>query len=136
MLHSKHDLVQVDSQDTLGESEQLMQQGLEMVHKGQLDQAVSLFEQSLSIDPNHAAAHNNLGIIHYRQRKLVPAASHFDTASQLLPDDPRPINGLAMTLECGGRFYEAIELYERAVRARTEQSVVSRQSCARTDSHW
>jgi tetratricopeptide (TPR) repeat protein len=110
----KHEVLHAAGRDIAEQSSPLLSQALRHYQSGHIDVAAQKYEQALAIDPRLGTAHNNLGLIRYHQRQLVPAAEHFDRAIQLLPGDPRPLNNLGQTLEAGGRVMEAIELYAEA----------------------
>ncbi|MEM7475741.1 MAG: tetratricopeptide repeat protein [Planctomycetota bacterium] len=107
-------VVRVDASDFFGDHELQYRQAMHAYRKGEIPRASRLLEKVLHANPRHASAHNNLGLIHYDARQLVPAAEHFERASQLRPQDPTPLNNLGMTLEAGGRIEEAIGYYTQA----------------------
>lgn len=59
------------------EAETLVEQGLGLVQRGQLEAAQGVFEQATALDPNLAAAHYNLGLVRRQQGNLQGAASAF-----------------------------------------------------------
>lgn len=108
-------VVQVELADVIGSGQVHYRQAMQAYRKGDVDRAMRLFEKTLRGNHKHASAHNNLGLVLYEQRQLAAAAEHFQFASELRPQDPKPINNLGMALEAGGRVHEAIELYSQAV---------------------
>lgn len=113
-MSSKSDVVHVESPTIHGDGAAAYEQAMHAYRKGDVGRAIEKLELSIQLNPKRTAAHNNLGLLYYEQRKLVLAAQHFDIASQLSPSDARPLNNLGMTLEAGGRIMEAISFYEQA----------------------
>ena len=112
-MHSDGEIVHIERAG-IGDGDIAHSEAMHAYKKGHVDKAIAKFEKAIQANPDHGAAHNNLGLILYEQRKLAQSADHFDLASQLLPGDPTPLNNLGMTLEAGGRIYEAIPFYEQA----------------------
>ena len=48
--------------------------------------AAEYFEAALKIDPNHADAHYNYGLLLKAQGKLVEAAEHYEAALKIDPN--------------------------------------------------
>src|SRR5688572_28053388 len=69
----------------MAEVSRLFQQAVSHQHHGQANEAVRLYRQLLSRDPNHAEAHNNLGCVLLSQGKAQEAALHFVRSLILLP---------------------------------------------------
>jgi tetratricopeptide (TPR) repeat protein len=59
-------------------------------------QKQDVLEQALALDDLYGEAHNNLGVILYKQRKLYDAASQFQRSADLLPGNPIPLINLAI----------------------------------------
>jgi Flp pilus assembly protein TadD len=79
---------------------------------GQLDEALEGYKSVLQAEPEHLPALNNLALLlssEKRERLLRRALSIRD-------DDPDTLQNLAMLLAESGRFVEAREMYERALR--------------------
>ena len=51
-----------------------------------LPEAIAHFEKALERDPGYADAHNNLGVMFFRQGRMMSAEQHFETALRLQPD--------------------------------------------------
>ncbi|NND99085.1 MAG: tetratricopeptide repeat protein [Pirellulaceae bacterium] len=106
--------ISIDLPNAWAKAERLNQQGIEHLHNNRTKLAEQKFRQAVQANPGHGAAHNNLGLIHYRRRELVDAANEFQKAIEFMPDNPSPINSLGMTLEAAGKIDEAMELYRQA----------------------
>ena len=69
----------------MAEASRLFRQAVSHQHHGQPNEAVRLYRQLLSRDPNHAEGHNNLGCVLLSQGKAQEAALHFVRSLTLLP---------------------------------------------------
>lgn len=82
------------------------------------EDAEKLLREALGHDLYHGPAHNNLGVLLLRRDRLYEAAEEFEWARKLLPDHPEPRLNLAITLERGGRFADALEAARAALEVR------------------
>jgi protein O-mannosyl-transferase len=58
-----------------------------LVALNQLDEAILHYRLVITIRPDHAQAHNNLGVVLEEKGDFGPAAEHYKLALQLKPDD-------------------------------------------------
>ncbi len=79
--------------------------------------AEELLRAALTADLFLGPAHNNLGVVYLKQRKLYEAANEFEWARKLMPGHPDPRVNLALTLETAGRTGEALASYSSALEA-------------------
>jgi len=77
--------------------------------------AEKLLREALSADLFFGPAHNNLGVLYLKQKKLYEAAGEFEWARKLMPGHPDPRLNLALTLEQAGQTDEAIRTYKTAL---------------------
>jgi tetratricopeptide (TPR) repeat protein len=77
----------------------------------------TLWRYTLSIDPDSAPAHNNLGTALGRAGRQDEAAAEFSRALALDPDYAEAHNNLATALVRRGRLDEAVAEYREALRA-------------------
>jgi len=82
--------------------------------------AETLLRDALTADLYHGPAHNDLGVIFYRQGKLYEAANEFEWARKLMPGSPDPRLNLALVLERAGQTKEAFAAYDSALEAAPE----------------
>jgi len=78
--------------------------------------AITAYQRVLEIDPNHAAAHINLGTLYYNRQDFVLAEKHYRDA---LAADPRyalAYFDLGNVLDETGRVQEAIQTYKTALQ--------------------
>ena len=64
----------------------LMRVGWEQGAMGDMEGAIGTYQKLISVVPDNAEAHNNLGIIHFRQREYRKAKTYFETALALDAD--------------------------------------------------
>ncbi len=79
-------------------------------------EALAAYEKVLEFDPNHAAAHINLGTLHYNRQDFTLAEKHYRAA---LTSDPRyalAYFDLGNVLDETGRVQEAIQTYKLAIQ--------------------
>jgi tetratricopeptide (TPR) repeat protein len=82
--------------------------------------AESLLREALTADLYHGPAHNNLGVLYFREGKLYEAANEFEWARKLLPGHPDPRLSLALVLERAGHTAEAFAAYDGALEVAPE----------------
>lgn len=82
--------------------------------QGRYEQAIDAYRQVLAVNPNHADAHNAIGVIHSLQSRPELAEQEFRTALDIAPDAARVHNNLGYHLMVGGRVDEALASFERA----------------------
>lgn len=88
---------------------------LRLMHEGKEKEAEKALKAALAADVAHGPAHNNLGKIYYRQRKLYLAAWEFQYAIKLMPRQPEPRNNLGLVFEEVGKLQDAVSWYGEAV---------------------
>ena len=80
-----------------------------------VDEAASLYEQVLEMQPSYAAASINLGTIRYNQRNFVEAERRYRYATEVDPLYALAFFDLGNVLDELQRLPEAIEAYQRAI---------------------
>jgi protein O-GlcNAc transferase len=104
--------------------------GALLAKRGELTDALQMFEAALTRDAALASARENLiqaratrGIGHYRRGELAEAEADLRAALALNPTSGVLASDLGAVLAAGGRFPEAIELYCQAVEKAPELPV-------------
>ncbi len=73
------------------------------------------FERALALDPRHADAHLDLGLLEHEAGRLAQAEAHYRAALDARPGEPTAAFDLGVVLEDQGRAEEAESAYRRAV---------------------
>jgi tetratricopeptide (TPR) repeat protein len=79
-------------------------------------QAIATYQQVLQIDPEHAAAHINLGTLHYNRQEYILAEEHYRRAIEIDPRYALAYFDLGNVLDETGRVTEAISTYHAALQ--------------------
>ena len=83
---------------------------------GSQAQAVEMYEQVLELDPDHAAAHINLGTLNYNRQEYALAEKHYRRAIEVDPRYALAYFDLGNVLDETGRVAEAIQTYSTALQ--------------------
>jgi tetratricopeptide (TPR) repeat protein len=78
--------------------------------------AVAVYERVLELDPDHAAAHINLGTLHYNRQDYQAAEAHYRCALKIDSRYALAHFDLGNVLDETGRVAEAIETYLTALQ--------------------
>lgn len=79
-------------------------------------QAIAAYQKVLEMDPNHAAAHINLGTLFYNRQDYVLAERHYRAALEIDHRYALAYFDLGNVLDETGRVQEAIETYTTALQ--------------------
>ena len=79
-------------------------------------QAIEMYQQVLELDPEHAAAHINLGTLHYNRQEYALAEKHYRHAIEVDPRYALAYFDLGNVLDETGRVQEAILTYKTALQ--------------------
>lgn len=88
--------------------------------KGSLDQAIIYYNKALSIEPNYAGVHNDLGDALRDKGMLESAIAEYQTALRLKPDYPKAHNNLGIVYSRQEKLDEAIREFRMALRLNPE----------------
>jgi len=86
-----------------------------LIKKSDLGAAEKELKAALTADSFFGPAHNNLGIVYYRQKNYYLAAWEFQYAVKLMPGKAEPKNNLGMVYEAVGRRNDAAKYYQEAL---------------------
>ena len=78
-------------------------------------EAVAVYEKVLQLDPNHAAAHINLGTLYYNRQEYTRAEKHYRKAIDVDPRYALAYFDLGNVLDETGRVPDAIAAYKTAL---------------------
>ena len=98
-----------------GASAKLFQRALRLQEQGRLNEAQDLYLELLTLAPDHADAHNNLGMIHFAQRRPQEAEILFRQAISLRPTTASYRFNLGNSLMLGRRYEEAVTEFQKAL---------------------
>ena len=82
---------------------------------GNLALATKIFEHAISLKPDYAEAHYNLGVTLKQDGQLITAVESYKKAIALLPDYADAHNNLGTTLSALGQKDDAIKCYEQVI---------------------
>lgn len=80
------------------------------------EEARRAFEEELKIDPGNAASEYQLGDLARQERQWQEAIEHFERARRLAPQSLEVLLGIAGTLIAQGKFEDAREPLEKAIK--------------------
>jgi len=96
------------------------QKGLARYHEKQFMEAESEFLAILAVDPNHAVAHNNLGLIYSAQGRGQEATLEYLSALRIDPNFAEAMNNLGLLYDQQDRAEEAMNLYGLAIKTKPD----------------
>jgi len=85
-------------------------------HPSTHDEAITLYLQVVELEPNHAAAHINLGTLYYNRQNFGAAEHHYRQAIQAEPRYALAYFDLGNVLDETGCLEEAIRAYLTAIQ--------------------
>jgi len=78
-------------------------------------EAIEAYQRVLQIEPDHAAAHINLGTVYYNRQEYAASEFHYRRAVEIDPRYALAYFDLGNVLDETGRVQEAIEAYRNAL---------------------
>jgi len=85
-------------------------------HPSTHEEAIRSYLQVLEMEPDHAAAHINLGTLYYNRRDFVAAEQHYRLAVQADPRYALAYFDLGNVLDETGRIEDAVTAYRTAIQ--------------------
>jgi len=85
-------------------------------HPSTHDEAIEVYLRALQFEPNHAAAHINLGTLYYNRQDFPSAEKHYRLAIQADPRYALAYFDLGNVLDETGRIDDAITAYRTAIQ--------------------
>jgi tetratricopeptide (TPR) repeat protein len=79
-------------------------------------EAIAVYIKVLDMDPQHAAAHINLGTLYYNRQEYALAEKHYRSAIEIDPRYALAYFDLGNVLDETGRIEEAISTYKTAIQ--------------------
>jgi len=93
-----------------------LQEGSELLKKGNFPQAKVSFEKALKINGHCFEAHNNIGLVYYRSGDMTQAANAYEKAIEINPTFLPSLCNLAVVRYKLKQFAEAESLYKMALQ--------------------
>jgi tetratricopeptide (TPR) repeat protein len=88
--------------------------------QGRTHEAILHFEQAIRIQPDHAVAYNNLGVVYRGLDRRQEAMEAYRRAIRIKPDYADAHYNLGVAYYGFGRYQEAIEAYQQAIRIKPQ----------------
>lgn len=85
-------------------------------------EARQAFEEELKLDPGNAGSEFQLGDLARQERQWTEAIQHFDRARRMAPQSPEILIGIAGTFIAQGKFEDAREPLEEAIKLDADNS--------------
>jgi predicted O-linked N-acetylglucosamine transferase (SPINDLY family) len=102
------------------EPQQLVDRGIAAGEAGRTDEALRCYRRAIEVDPNHVAAHFNLGLLHLAGARYQEAEAEFHAALRLRDGFPEAWVALAESLEEQGKDDEAVDALNQAIAQRVD----------------
>jgi len=108
----------------------LFDEAVQLMEKGQYNDAVAGWQKALALNPDDAKAHLNLGYVMQQSGRLDEAIGEYRTALKINPSYAAAHSNLGIALATAGRLDEGIEHYEKALEIDPENSEAHGNLCA------
>ncbi|MBF0450623.1 MAG: tetratricopeptide repeat protein [Candidatus Magnetomorum sp.] len=102
---------------------QLNEQGIQLLGKGQIDKALACFEKAIQLDSEHAHAFCNMGRIYYEKGQWETAVEYFQKSIAILPSLPESFSNLGLAFHRLYRMDEAIAAYQKALSLKPDYAI-------------
>ena len=97
--------------------------GVALDNKGQIEEAISQFQECVRLKPTYARAHYNLGVAFFQRGRTDEAIQQFQEALRLEPNQAEAHNNLGAALGRKGQTDEAIRHFQEALRLKPDHAV-------------
>ena len=114
------------------DAETLMREGDRLLGSERFEEALTIYERVLAIDPRIAAAWHHRGFAYRRLARYDEALASFDREMELDPMNTEAIHSnRGYSLQALGRFHEAIEAFDEVLRINPDhvKALTSRGLC-------
>jgi Flp pilus assembly protein TadD len=100
--------------------DQVINRGVIHAEEGQLEEALTYFDEALRINPKNALAAYNRGLAYYEQKEYDHATTAYDQALALDPNFAEAFNGRGVALAYKGKIDRAIADFNEAIRLKPD----------------
>ena len=112
----------LDAGTQVENTQMLFEQGQQALARGTLTQAEAAFRRVLSINPNDAAAHGNLGVIAMKRKEWKTALGELHAAEKLAPNNAGIRLNIGLAYFRQNDFRDAIPAFESVVHDISDSS--------------
>ena len=92
------------------------QVGMMMYDKKEYDEALKYLEAAAEINPKYMLVHSEIARIYLKKENKEKAIEHYRKSLEMHPENPSPVNNLAVVLMSVGEFKEALKILEAALK--------------------
>ena len=89
-------------------------------------EALQCYTKAIQINPEHALAHHNMGVVLHQQGKLDEALKHYKEAIRIDPNYADAHNDMGVTLQKKGDLQGALQCYTKAIQINPEHALAHR----------
>ena len=108
----------------------LFDAAVQLMEKGQYDDAVAGWQKALALNPEDAKAHLNMGYVMQQSGRLDEAINQYQTALKINSSYAAAHTNLGIALATAGRLDEGIDHFEKALAIDPENSEAHGNLCA------
>jgi serine/threonine-protein kinase len=94
--------------------------GIALEQKGDVDGAITAFQEAVRLRPDISFFHSNLGLQLEKTKRIDEAIVEYRLALRMRPDNESAQSGLAVALKAKGQFDDAIIAYREAVQLKPD----------------
>ncbi len=95
-------------------------EGARLHELGQLEDAAAAFQEAIALDPEHAVAYFQLGMVYYDLGRFAESLAALEKAAELDPNDPDTQRNLGTAYGKMNEWEKAIAPYEKAVELKPD----------------
>jgi tetratricopeptide (TPR) repeat protein len=110
------------SDDRVDRARSAFDRGFALHRDGSLDAAAAAYCKAVTLDPNHAEAYSNIGVIRHGHGRIDEAITLYRRAVAIKPDHVSALDNLAVALTAKGDVDGAIAALRQAVAAKPEDA--------------
>lgn len=98
--------------------------GAYYLKEGKDDEAMAMFQKTISLRPDYDKGYYNLGVLYLRKGYDAAAISNLSRAVELNPDYGKAYFQLGLAYAQGGQYDKAIQAYEKAIKFMPDSAVL------------
>jgi tetratricopeptide (TPR) repeat protein len=98
---------------------------VELFNHDKINEGIALAETTVTIYPNYAVGHANLGLMYLQTKRIDDAIRHIETAIMLGKTDPKLLRALGEAYEEKGNKVKATSIYTRYLLSMPNDTAIS-----------